>query len=81
MVGTVGGSRQPNSVFAAPADVPLRIYRVDVLTGQRTLVKTLTLPDISGITELTINDWSDDGPYSYSFTRELSQLFVVSGIK
>ena len=78
---TMGRSAVPNSVFSAPLELPLKVYRVNVLTGDRTLVRTLTLPDISGAVELGVSSWSDDGPYTYHFTRELSQLFVVSGVK
>ena len=77
----IGRSRMPNNVFIAPPDVPLKIYRVDALTGQRTLVKTLVVPDSGGLTDVSVTEWSDDGPYAYMFSRELSQLFIVRGLK
>ena len=76
-----GRSRQPNSVFVAPPAVPLKVWRVNAASGVRTLVKTLALPDMSAINQIEIRHWSYDGPYAYSYARELSQLFIVSGVK
>ena len=61
--------------------VPLKVWRVNAASGVRTLVKTLALPDMSAINQIEIRHWSDDGPYAYSYARELSQLFIVSGVK
>jgi hypothetical protein len=59
-----------------------RIERVDLGTGARTLVRDLAPPDVSGVTSVTVSHWSDDGrAYAYYYTRTLSQLFAVTGVR
>ena len=66
--------------FAGVA-VPARMERVDVATGARTLIKELAPPDRAGVNAVVPSQWIDDGRgYVYSYFRELSKLFVVSGM-
>jgi eukaryotic-like serine/threonine-protein kinase len=62
-------------------DIPAHVEKVDPRTGQRTPVMTLAPPDRSGVTGVAPDQWIDDGrEYVYSYFRELSKLFVVTGV-
>ena len=55
---------------------------LDPATGARTFIKLFAPPESSGVNEVNLNQWLDDGKgYTYSYTRELSRLYVVSGVK
>ena len=69
-------------VVAGPDYVPARIERVDPVTGVRTLIRMLAPPDRAGVNWVTPDQWIDDGRgYVYSYGRELSKLFVVTGVE
>jgi Tol biopolymer transport system component len=58
------------------------VYRLDVTTGKRDLVMTLAPSDSDGVTAIVSVRMTADGKtYAYSDSRELSDLFVVSGVK
>jgi eukaryotic-like serine/threonine-protein kinase len=64
-------------------DLPVRVDRIDLATGQRTLWKELAPADRAGVTrilDLTIG--ADDRSYAYSLAREIaSAVYVVEGLK
>jgi Tol biopolymer transport system component len=65
-----------------PYDVPVRIFRVDTVTGRKEVWKELALPDLTGV--LWVNPvliTPDGSSYAYSFRRELSDLYLVEGLK
>jgi eukaryotic-like serine/threonine-protein kinase len=58
------------------------VYRLDLSTGKREQVLTLGPGDPGGITSIVNVRMTDDGKtYAYSATRELSDLFLVSGVR
>jgi eukaryotic-like serine/threonine-protein kinase len=62
--------------------VPVRVYRLNVLTGQRQLFREITPPDVAGLCDISHIHFSSDGrAYVYSYTRVLSELYLVSGLK
>ena len=62
--------------------IPARLERVDPLTGARRVLTELSPPDREGVVGMGISQWIDDGTgYVYNYTRDLSTLFVVSGVK
>jgi eukaryotic-like serine/threonine-protein kinase len=66
----------------AGIEIPAHVERVDPRTGQRTAVMTLSPPDRAGVNGVIPDQWIDDGRgYVYSYFRELSKLFVVSGVR
>ena len=68
-------------VVVAGVTIPSRIERVDVATGARTLIRELAPPDRAGVNVIAPGQWIEDGRgYVYSYFRELSKLFVVSGV-
>ena len=63
-------------------EVPAHVYRLDVATGERRLWKTLVPPDSAGVYSVIEFQITPDGQsYFYSYTRLLSQLYLVRGLK
>ena len=63
-------------------EVPGHVYHLDVQTGQRRLWKTLEPPDKAGVYSIIEFQITPDGlSYFYSYTRLLSQLYLVRGLK
>ena len=60
----------------------LRIFRLDMKTGDRTLWKTLAPSDPAGVPSINAVSLSSDGRfYAYSFDRTLSDLYLVEGVR
>ena len=60
----------------------LRVVRLDMRTGKRELFKEIEPPDRSGILSLGPMHITPDGKtYVYGFTRRLSDLYVVEGLR
>jgi hypothetical protein len=58
------------------------VYRLDTTTGKRELVATLAPGDAAGVTSVYNVCMTADGKsYAYSFTRELSELFLIEGVQ
>ncbi len=58
------------------------VYRLDVASGKRELVATLAPDDLAGVTAIVNVRMTPDGKsYAYSFDRELSDLFLVEGVR
>ena len=58
------------------------VYRLDLVTGKRALVRTLAPSDPSGVTSvLNVRMTADGKTYAYSFLREMSDLFLVEGAR
>jgi hypothetical protein len=58
------------------------VYRLDVATGKRQLVATLAPGDPAGVSSIYSVRMTPDGKSSaYSFTRDLSDLFLVEGVR
>jgi eukaryotic-like serine/threonine-protein kinase len=58
------------------------VYRLDVTSGKRELVAKLTPADTAGVTSISNVLYTPDGKaYAYSDTQELSELFIVGGVK
>ncbi len=62
--------------------VPVKIYRLNIVTGQRQLFKELTPTDTTGLCDLSNIMLSKDGrAYVYGYTRLLSDLYLVKGLQ
>jgi hypothetical protein len=58
------------------------VYRLDVASGKRELVTTLSPTDLAGVTAIQNVRFTPDGKsYAYSFSRELSDLFLVENVR
>ncbi len=63
-------------------EVPARIYRVEITSGKRELVKVTSPPDLAGVEDVTNLGISRDGrSYAYTCPIALSDLYVVTGLK
>ena len=61
---------------------PVKVYRLNILTGQRELFTKITPPDVAGLHDISSIHFSSDGQaYVYSYTRLLSELYLVKGLK
>ena len=57
------------------------VYRIDLQTGKRELINTITVSDPAGVTSIQAVRITPDGKsYVYSYSREQSDLFVVEGV-
>ncbi|MEO8432082.1 MAG: protein kinase [Acidobacteriota bacterium] len=72
-----------NSIFVyRPSTPPLRVEKVDVKTGQRTLWKEIRPPDPSGVEQVgPIQIAPDEKTYVYSYRRTLDELYLATGMK
>ncbi|HEV3252948.1 MAG TPA: protein kinase [Candidatus Acidoferrales bacterium] len=58
------------------------VYRLDVATGKRQLVMTLIVGDPAGATAISAVRMTPDGKaYAYSYSRDMSDLFLVEGVR
>ncbi len=65
-----------------PGELPARITRIDVTTGQRTPWKELMPLDGAGVQHIgPIRITPDGKTYVYGFQRRLSDLYIVDGLK
>jgi hypothetical protein len=62
--------------------LPVKIYRLNIVTGQRQLFKELNPTDVTGLCGLGHIILSADGQsYIYGYTRLLSDLYLVKGLQ
>jgi hypothetical protein len=65
-----------------PGELPASINRLDIATGQRTLLKQLMPLDSAGVQHIgPIRITPDGKTYVYGFQRRLSDLYIVEGLK
>jgi eukaryotic-like serine/threonine-protein kinase len=63
-------------------EVPAHVYQLNIATGRRHLWKTLVPPDSAGVYSIIEFSITPSGhAYFYSYTRLLSQLYLVRGLK
>jgi eukaryotic-like serine/threonine-protein kinase len=60
----------------------LDLFRIDVATGNRQLIRTMAPPDNAGLFGIETFRITPDGKsYAYSYNRALSTLYLVDGVK
>jgi Tol biopolymer transport system component/predicted Ser/Thr protein kinase len=71
------------SIFVyRPSAPPLRIEKVDVKTGRRTLWKEIRPPDPSGVEQVgPAQITPDETSYVYSYRRALDDLYLATGLR
>ena len=63
-------------------ELPARVFRLDLGTGKRTPLFSLMPADAAGVTRIPIVVMTPDGrAYAYNITRELSDLYLIRGLK
>jgi DNA-binding winged helix-turn-helix (wHTH) protein/Tol biopolymer transport system component len=76
-------SSDPRFVYVDQLNqVPVKVYRLNIVTGERKLFKELNPADGVGICDFGNIMFSADGrSYIYGFTRLLSDLYLVKGLQ
>ena len=65
-----------------PEDLPAKVSRLDITTGQRTLKKQLMPSDPAGVERIGPILLTPDGnQYVFGYHRILSDLYLVEGLK
>lgn len=60
----------------------IKIFRLNIVTGQRQFFKEITLPDEAGICGMTHFLFGPDGrEYVYGYVQLLSDLYLVTGVR
>jgi Tol biopolymer transport system component len=62
-------------------EMPTRVFRLDPSTGRKQLWRTLAPADAAGVQEIRPIPTPDGGAYVYSYSRKLSELYLVEGVK
>jgi eukaryotic-like serine/threonine-protein kinase len=79
----VGWTADGRSLFIySPGELPARVQRLDIATGQKQPWKELLPADAAGITDMGPILITPDGKsYVYEYGRTLSDLYLVDGIQ
>jgi hypothetical protein len=78
----VGWNKDGKSLIVANGQLSPRIERLDLASGSRTLIRTVTPANIPGalaVAGLTVAD--DPNVYAYHINQNLSRLFLVQGAR
>jgi eukaryotic-like serine/threonine-protein kinase len=72
-----------HSVFVTQSgEIPAKVYRLDFPTQTRRIVAELSVPDRTGLTGIRYIQMTPDGKsYAYTFSRFLTELYVIEGLK
>jgi len=62
-------------------DLPGKVYKVDVRSGDKRLFKEFMPSDLAGASNFGINLTPDGRFYVYTFAQSLADLYVVKGLK
>jgi eukaryotic-like serine/threonine-protein kinase len=76
-----GGDGRSLFVFRR-RDIPARLFRLDITSGKKEFVRELMPADPAGIVDIAPVVSTPDGQsYVYGYSRTLSDLYVVDGLK
>ena len=67
--------------FLRTSERPVRIWRVDVASGQRALWKELPVDSLTSGWRVRVRMTPDGQSYVYGFTDVLSELYLVEGLR
>jgi Tol biopolymer transport system component len=79
----VGWSADGNSLFLRKrGELPIRIYRLNIATGKRDLLRQTSPPDSAGVEDVVQMKVNSDGrSYAYSCFTVLSDLYAVDDLR
>jgi dipeptidyl aminopeptidase/acylaminoacyl peptidase len=79
----IGWSGDSRAVYVQRgSEVPVRVERVTLATGERTLALTIAPDGVGDPATVTVVDWVGDGrAYAYNYSTTPSVLFVVTGAR
>jgi serine/threonine protein kinase/Tol biopolymer transport system component len=76
------GSDGSSLYVCSPAEIPLRIWRIDLRSGTRTLWRTMSPTDPAGVYRINPVLVARDGRFwAYNVLRTLSDLYVAGGLE
>ena len=80
---SISWTTDPHYVYASLGKVaPVKIYRLNIENGQRQLFKEINPSDETGLCDMTMILFSSNGKaYVYGYTRLLSEIYLVNGLK
>ncbi|HVP44571.1 MAG TPA: protein kinase [Terriglobales bacterium] len=68
--------------ISGPDSLPRKVFILDPASGQRRLWKTFSPSDLTGIRQVSAPVISNDGrAYAYGYSKSLSDLYIVEGVK
>ena len=80
--GTLQFSPDGRSLYiSASSEAPAQVYLLDIETGKKQLWKSLMPADAAGVSSINPLPTADGSAYVYNYTRVLSDLFLVDGLK
>jgi DNA-binding winged helix-turn-helix (wHTH) protein/Tol biopolymer transport system component len=69
-------------IFTEQRGLPLKVFKLDLATGQRTLWKEMMLADPAGLRYISEPVLTPDARgYGYTYFRALSQVFLIENVK
>ena len=79
----VNWSSDGKSIYVYQDDVThARLFHLDLSTGKRELLRTLSPPDIAGLAGISsVRITADGNAYAYTYNRALSALYLVKGLR
>jgi hypothetical protein len=78
----LGWTNQPDTVWVQETDMPAKISRFNLATGQKQMWKELSPADPAGAVTMAWVVIAPDGrAYAYCYFRVLSELFLLTGLK
>jgi eukaryotic-like serine/threonine-protein kinase len=79
---SIGGANGRYVIGAERPEVPLKLYRYDTMTGEKKPWKELVPSDRAGVYNINVFDITPDARwYAYSYVRDLSDLYLVEGLR
>lgn len=70
-----------DSIFAGRmGEINIELLRMDARSGAKTVVRDLRPPDPVGVAASSVTVTPDGSSYAFSFQRDLSNLFLVTGL-
>lgn len=75
------GSGKDLFVREGGRSLPGRVSRIDVATGRKVPVREVSPPDTVGVGGVQVTMARDGKAYAYWYTRRLSELYVVEGVR
>jgi hypothetical protein len=79
----ISWTTDPHYVYTNSEKVaPVKIYRLNIDNGQRQMFKEINPSDETGLCDMTMILFSANGKaYVYGYTRLLSEIYLVNGLK
>jgi hypothetical protein len=73
---------QDGHLIVGNGRLPLRLFRIELSSGQREEWKELAPPDAAGVTAVNSAVVTRDGrSYAFGYNRSLSELYLVDGLQ